>query len=105
MLEKQEITNHRHRQMLLSGPNCSKLGSDYQIKNGVGNSQVKKRKYDDDYVMFGFTYSGDQECPKPRYVFCGAILANGSLKPSLLRCHLETSHPTQMSNLSTFFQA
>jgi hypothetical protein len=84
-----------------SGPKCAKLGSDDKIQRGVGKSQVKKRKYDDDDIKFGFTCSGDQECPKPRCVIYGYVLANSSLKPSLLRRHLETRHPTQ-TNLSTF---
>jgi hypothetical protein len=73
------------------------MGSDDQIKSGVGKSQVKKRKYDDDYVKFGFTCSDDQEYPRPRCVICGDVLANSSLKPSLLRRHLETRQPTQMN--------
>jgi hypothetical protein len=50
-----------------SGPNCAKFWSDDKIQRGVGKSQVKKRKYDDDYIKFGFTFS-DQECPKPRWL-------------------------------------
>jgi hypothetical protein len=87
-----------------SGPKCAKLGSDDKIQRGVGKSQVKKRKYDDDYIKFGFTFSGDQECPKPRCVICGAVLANSSLKPSLLLRHLETRHPTQMNKPVDFFK-
>jgi hypothetical protein len=63
-----------------SGPKCAKLGSDDKIQRGVGKSQVKNRKYDDGYIKFGFTCSGDQECPKTRSVICGDVLANSSLK-------------------------
>jgi hypothetical protein len=44
-----------------SGPKCAKLGLDDKIQRGVGKSQVKKRKYDDDNMKFGFTCHGDQE--------------------------------------------
>jgi hypothetical protein len=44
-----------------SGPKCAKLESDDKIQCGVGKSQVKKRKYDDDYIKFEFTCRGDQE--------------------------------------------
>jgi hypothetical protein len=32
---------------VLSGPKCAKLGSDGKIQRGVGKSQAKKGKYDD----------------------------------------------------------
>jgi hypothetical protein len=73
---------------VLSGPKCAKLGSGDKIQRSVGKSQVKKRKYGDDYTKFGFTCSGYHECPQPRCVNCGDVLANSSLKPSLLRRHL-----------------
>jgi hypothetical protein len=87
-----------------SGPKCAEMGSDDKIQCGVGKSQVKKRKYDDDNMKFGFTCRGDHECPKPRCVICGDVLANSSLKPSLLRRHLETRHPTQMNKPVDFFK-
>jgi hypothetical protein len=42
-----------------SGPKCAKLRSDDHIQIGVGKSQVKKRKYDDDCIKFRFMCSGD----------------------------------------------
>jgi hypothetical protein len=87
-----------------SGPNCAKSRSDDHMKSGTGKSQVKKIKYDDSYIKFRFTCSGDQECPKPRCVICGDVLTNSSLKPSLLRRHLETSHPTQMNKPVDFIK-
>uniref|UniRef100_A0A674J7L1 HAT C-terminal dimerisation domain-containing protein n=1 Tax=Terrapene triunguis TaxID=2587831 RepID=A0A674J7L1_9SAUR len=65
---------------------------------------TKKRKYDDDYIKYDFTCIGDQECPKPLCVICGDVLANSSLKPSLLRCHLETRHPAQLDKPADFFK-
>jgi hypothetical protein len=85
MLEKQETTNNQHR----LDPKCAKSRSDDQIQGGTGKSQVKNRKYEDDYMKFEFTWSGDQECPKPWGVICGDVLANSSLRPPL-RSHLET---------------
>jgi hypothetical protein len=104
VLEKQEITNCRHRRIFFPGPKCAKLGSDDQIKSGVGKSQVKKRKYDDDCIKFVFTCRGDQECPKRRGLICGDVLANSILKPSLLRRHFGTRHPTQMSKPVDFIK-
>jgi hypothetical protein len=87
-----------------SGTKCAKLRSDDQIQDGTGKSQVKKSKYDDDYIKFGFTCSGDQECPNPRGVNCVDILANSSVKPFLLRRRLETGLPTQMIKTVDFFK-
>jgi hypothetical protein len=47
---------------------------------------------------------GDQECPKPRCAICGDVLANSSLKPSLLRRHLETWHPTHINKPVDLFK-
>jgi hypothetical protein len=87
-----------------SGPECSKSRCDDHIQIGARKSQVKKRKYDDDCIKFRFTCSGDQECPKPRCVICGGVLANSSLIPSLLFRHLETRHPTQINKPVDFFK-
>ncbi|GBN65667.1 hypothetical protein AVEN_274043-1 [Araneus ventricosus] len=69
---------------------------DFVIKKKTQNISAppKKRKYSNDYFKFGFSVTGDEECPKPLYVVCGEILRNGSMKPTLLMCHLETKHPT-----------
>jgi hypothetical protein len=89
---------------VLSGPKYVISRSVDHIQSGAGKSEVKNRKYDDDYIKFRFTWGGDQECPKPRCVFCGYLLANSSFKPSLLRCHLESGHPTQMNKLVDIFK-
>jgi hypothetical protein len=87
-----------------SGPKCATSRSDDKIQSGTGKLQVKNRKYEDDCIKFRFTYSGDQECPKLRCVSCGDVIANSSLKPSLLRRHLETRQPTQMNKPVDFFK-
>jgi hypothetical protein len=87
-----------------SGSKCAKSRSDDNIQSGAGKSQFKNRKYDDDYIKFRFTCSGDLECPKPQCIICGDVLANSILKPSQLRRHLETGHPTQMNKPVDFFK-
>jgi hypothetical protein len=87
-----------------SGPTCAKLGSDDKTERGVGKSQVKNRKYDYDYIKVGFTCCGNKECPKPRCVICGDVLANRSLKHSLLCRHLETRHPNQINKPVDVFE-
>lgn len=53
----------------------------------------KKRKYDEHYLGLGFSFIGDNDCPKPQCVVCGDVLANSCMKPSYLRRHLHTKHP------------
>ena len=50
----------------------------------------KKRKYDESYISFGFTYVMEPDgTQKPQCILCGNVLANGSLKPVYLG---DTSH-------------
>lgn len=67
-------------------------------------SSLKKRKYDDSYIQFGFTSSGDPDSPFPQCVVCAETLSNHSLKPSLLRRHLETKHGNLKDQSVSFFQ-
>uniref|UniRef100_A0A674JCF8 HAT C-terminal dimerisation domain-containing protein n=1 Tax=Terrapene triunguis TaxID=2587831 RepID=A0A674JCF8_9SAUR len=98
---KKESVKTQESASVSSSPHCGKSTSNDH--DGPGKSLTKKRKYDD-YIKYGFTCIGDQECPKPLCVICGDVLANSSLKPSLLRCHLETRHPAQLDKPVDFFK-
>ena len=54
--------------------------------------KVKRRKYNKDYIRFGFFWTGEEDCPKPHCVLCYESLANESMKPAKLRRHLDTKH-------------
>uniref|UniRef100_A0A8C3HDY0 Uncharacterized protein n=1 Tax=Chrysemys picta bellii TaxID=8478 RepID=A0A8C3HDY0_CHRPI len=99
---KKESVKTQESASVSSSPHCGKSTSNDH--DGPGKSLTKKRKYDDDYIKYGFTCIGDQECPKPLCVICGDVLANSSLKPSLLRRHLETRHPAQLDKPVDFFK-
>ncbi|XP_065254448.1 zinc finger BED domain-containing protein 5-like [Emys orbicularis] len=99
---KKESVETQESASISSSPHCGKSTSNDH--DGPGKSLTKKRKYDDDYIKYGFTCTGDQECPKPLCVICGDVLANSSLKPSLLRRHLETRHPAQLNKPVDFFK-
>ncbi|XP_043914064.1 zinc finger BED domain-containing protein 5-like [Protopterus annectens] len=64
----------------------------------------KKRKYSDGYLKYGFSYVGNEDCPKPQCVVCGEVLSNGSMKPSLLLRHLETKHANYKNKEYSFFK-
>ncbi|GFY73952.1 zinc finger BED domain-containing protein 5 [Trichonephila inaurata madagascariensis] len=42
---------------------------------------TKRRKYDTNYLSFGFSSTGDEEAPDAVYLFCNKTLANSSLAP------------------------
>nr|XP_006005906.1 PREDICTED: zinc finger BED domain-containing protein 5-like [Latimeria chalumnae] len=52
----------------------------------------------------GFTWTGAGEYPQPQCVLCGEVLSNNSLKPSLLRRHLETKHEQHKDKPPEFFK-
>lgn len=87
---------------------CSKIKSN-PTKNKEkidehGEKKGKKRKYNDDYLQMGFYFIGEESEPKPLCVICNEVLANSSLKPSLLRRHLETKHPTHKDKPVEYFK-
>ncbi|XP_064416538.1 zinc finger BED domain-containing protein 5-like [Latimeria chalumnae] len=64
----------------------------------------KRCKYDEKYIEMGFTWTGADEYPQPQCVLCGEVLSNNSLKPSLLRRHLETKHEHHKDKPPEFFK-
>lgn len=59
----------------------------------------KKRKYSEDYISFGFTFITHRDgIQKPQCFLCGKVLSNASMKPSKLKEHLESVHPSITSS-------
>lgn len=58
--------------------------------------KVLKRKYNQDYLRYGFTWCGDEAAPKPECVICGEQLSNEAIVPSKLNRHLITNHPSKL---------
>jgi hypothetical protein len=52
----------------------------------------KIRRYDENYLSFGFSWCGVEKEPKPQCVICNEKLSNHSMKPSLLQRHFNTKH-------------
>nr|XP_039253417.1 zinc finger BED domain-containing protein 5-like [Styela clava] len=71
--------------------------SSSQSNNKNNTEATKKRKYDETYLRFGFTWTGDEEEPNGLCLECGTVLSNGSLFPAKLKRHLETKH-SQLKN-------
>lgn len=67
-------------------------------------SKTKTRKYDDTYLVFGFTCMTVCNEERPQCVVCLKVLASDSLKPNKLRRHLETNHPEHKDKSVDFFR-
>ncbi|XP_039877592.1 zinc finger BED domain-containing protein 5-like [Simochromis diagramma] len=64
----------------------------------------KKRKYDDNYISLGFTCINIGGFSRPQCVICAKALSQNSMKPSLLRRHLETNHPHLKNKPREYFE-
>jgi hypothetical protein len=84
-----------------SHPKFEKSKSNDQIQGGTTNTELKKRKCDNK-INFEFRCNCDKESSEPHCVMYDDVLANSSLKHSLIRRRLETRHPTQLNTLVDF---
>lgn len=63
----------------------------------------KYRKYDDQYLDFGFTYITKGNAELPQCVVCNKVLAAESMLPNKLKRHLETTHGHLQGKPRDFF--
>ena len=66
---------------------------------------VKKRKYSQNYLQYGFTNAIVNDQVVPQCVICFQILSNDSLRPNRLQCHLQTKHSSPQNIPFAFFQS
>ena len=64
--------------------------------------KVKRRRYNDDYISFGFTSIEIGGEDRPQCVICFEILAADSMKPCKLQRHLSTKHGNIVDNSIDF---
>ena len=67
-------------------------------------TKQKTRLFDSDYVAFGFSATGDKNCPSPLCLVCGETLSNSSMLPSKLKRHLISKHPSLADKTKEYFQ-
>ncbi|KAL4720946.1 hypothetical protein ACJJTC_013058 [Scirpophaga incertulas] len=63
-----------------------------ESSKGTVEKRKKYRKYDDQYLDFGFTYITKGNIEHPQCVVCHQVLAAESMLPNKLKRHLETTH-------------
>ncbi|KAL4121592.1 hypothetical protein QTP88_014077 [Uroleucon formosanum] len=78
------------------------------VKIQININSAKKpkviRKYSDNYLSFGFFWTGNEEEPLPLCVVCGEKLSNSSMAPSKLNRHLITNHSHLESKDQNYFK-
>ena len=67
--------------------------------------KATSRLYNEDYMKFGFTFTGDKTHPTPLCIICAQTLANSAMVPSKMKRHLETHHGEFATRDKTFFVA
>ena len=64
----------------------------------------KKRKYQDNYLDFGFTYLIQNGLQISQCFLCIKTFSNNTMKPALLKQHLENARPSMISKNQFFFK-
>lgn len=77
--------------------NSEESGKDHLEK------RKKYRKYEDQYLDFGFTYISKGNVELPQCVVCHKVLAAESMLPNKLKRHLETNHSSLQGKPRDFF--
>ena len=73
-------------------------------KSSTKKAKVRhNRQYCDDYLKFGFSWSGDVAQPCP-CVVCGEKMANESMVPNKLQRHFTTKHSCLKDKDLNYFQ-
>ncbi|GFS78781.1 zinc finger MYM-type protein 6 [Trichonephila clavipes] len=68
------------------------------------NAPTKKvRKYNEEFIKYGFTFCVVDDEERPICVICKEKLANESMKPAKLKRHLETKHKELQNKHADFF--
>ena len=65
----------------------------------------KKRKYQINYLDFGFTYLIEDDLQIPQCVVCMKTFSNSTMKPASLKQHLANAHPSMISKNRSFFES
>ena len=65
----------------------------------------KKRKYNEEYLQYGFTEAAENGQVVPQCVLCFEKLSNDALRPNCLKRHLQTKHPLHQTKPLNFFHS
>ncbi|XP_048344945.1 protein ZBED8-like isoform X2 [Sphaerodactylus townsendi] len=66
---------------------------------------VKKRKFREDFLQYGFTSVITVGIEKPQCVVCGEVLSAESMKPNKLKRHFDSKHPSFAGKDTNYFRS
>ena len=67
------------------------------------SKKTSSRQYDDSYLQYGFTWTGDATLPLPLCLGCGTKFANEAMVPGKLKRHLDSQRFTLKGKSTAFF--
>lgn len=62
-------------------------------KSSTVEKKAKKRKYSEDYVKYGFTYTIRDGIEVPQCFLCSTVFCNDNMRPGKLKEHFDKMHP------------
>jgi len=95
--------------------NLNKKGNDADDNNTTNSRQVglsidkqvsnvRKRKFDESFLQFGFTFKNCNGNEQPLCLICNELLAAESMKPSKLKRHIDTKHVSYVNKPKEYFE-
>jgi hypothetical protein len=79
------------------------LGSTISTVDGSPAKKRRVRKYQTDFLTFGFTHKLVNGEERPQCVVCGEVLANNSFNARSLHKHFSTKHESLANKPLQFF--
>ena len=70
----------------------------------VKKQRLVKKKYEKDYILYGFSWCGNESASKPLCVICRKRLVNEAMVRNKLTRHLNAKHAVHASNNKDHFQ-
>lgn len=70
-----------------------------------GERNVKRRKYNEGFLQYGFTSTITIGIERPQCVICGVVLSAESMKPNKLKRHFESKHSSFAGKDTSYFRS